>query len=339
MAQTLVLMVMLLLVVQPARLATATLANTGEVRRVFVLQSYSSDYIWSRAINQGLQEALKESPVEWRIWYLDAKRTPDVESQQRAGQEALEQIRSFDPDVLVAVDDAALARVALPAFKDQLRPQVIFCGINAPLARYGLPAANMSGVQERWHVREGFALLQQLIPGTKTVAFLVEQSDAGGFVIDDLQREAREGGPFALELAGLESVRTFQAWKERILYYQTHADALALGLYNALQDEHGAVMAPEEVMAWTNSVNTLPTIGFSDIAMEHGLLCGILESGQEQGFLAGTMVQEVLAGVPAGQLPPQINKQGVVMLNLRTAERLQLHIPYEIIEAAGVVLR
>ncbi|WP_027193028.1 ABC transporter substrate-binding protein [Megalodesulfovibrio gigas] len=308
-------------------------------RRVFVLQSYNPEYVWCRAVNLGLEEALHGIALEIETVYLDAKRIPDPVLLQQAADEAFARMEAFEPHVVVSVDDAAQALLVAPRLKGRDRPQVIFCGVNAPLSKYGFPMANISGVRERWHYREGFALLKRIAPQASRVAFLLEASDAGGYVVDELLRDLAEHGPYDLELAGVEQLRTFQDWKERILHYQTHADALALGLYNALLDDDGTVVHPDAVMAWTNSVNTLPTLGFSDVAMEHDLLCGILESGHEQGYLAGLMVREVLTGVIAGRLPPRINERGVVMVNLKTAEILQLSIPYEIIEAAGVVLR
>ena len=92
-------------------------------------------------------------------------------------------------------------------------------------------------------------------------------------------------------------------------------------------------------MAWTNSVNTKPTLGFADFSLDHDILCGVLESGHEQGFLAGIMALEAMtSGTPAGRLPMRVNDTGMVMLNLKTAERLHIDIPYEIIEAAGAVI-
>jgi ABC-type uncharacterized transport system substrate-binding protein len=47
----------------------------------------------------------------------------------------------------------------------------------------------------------------------------------------------------------------------------------------------------------------------------------------------------VLRGGRAGDLPVTINQQGLVFVNLKTAERLGLVIPYEIIKAAEMVIQ
>jgi ABC-type uncharacterized transport system substrate-binding protein len=328
-------------------LALSSLAAAGDALardpapRVFILQSYNPEYVWTQNINQGIRDALAGLLVDYEYFYLDAKRQPDPKRLQSAGEEALRRIRQWAPQVVVSVDDAAQALVVAPHLKGLASPQVVFCGVNAPLSLYGFPATNVSGVRERWHYREGFALLKRIAPSLRRVTFLVEESESGRFVLEDLREEERRGGPFALELAEASTVKTFQEWQRLILRRQSPADALALGLYNTLKDEAtGRVVSPDDVMAWTNSANTRTTLGFSDIAKDHGLLCGVLESGHEQGFLAGSLARTVLTqGVAAGSLPVEINVRGVVLVNLKTAARLGIKVPYEIIEAAGVVLQ
>lgn len=310
-------------------------------KRVLIVQSYDPDYVWCQQINKGIQDGLQSSGDVTDILYLDAKRAPDPEMLRATSKTSLARIEALAPDVLIAVDDAAQSYLVAPRLKGRKTPQVIFCGVNAPLEKYGYPAENVSGVRERWHFRQGFALIKRMIPSVKHVAVLVEDSESGGYVIDDLWEDFRRNGPFALEVAGAEKIATFQQWRERVSYYQTHADVLAPGLYNTLLDTRsGQVTPPDEVMAWTNAENRKPTLGFSDVAKKHGVLCGILESGYEQGLLAGAMAREILTtGKAAGRLPVRVNLKGLVMVNLKTAEKLEIPVPFEIIEAAGEVLR
>jgi ABC-type uncharacterized transport system substrate-binding protein len=333
-----VILLALALCGRSAALAQPPAAN---VPRVFVVQSYNPEYLWTQHINEGLREALRGLKVNLEYFYMDAKRRPDPEALRQSAQDILRQIEAKSPQVVVTVDDAAQVYLAEPFLKGRAAPQVIFCGVNAPLALYGFPAGNVSGVRERWHFREGFALLKQIAPRLRSVAVLTDDSESSGYILENLREDQRQSGQFALKLAGVEKIHTFQDWRQKVLAYQKRADSLALGMYHSLLDtDTGRVAPPEEVIAWTNSVNKKPTLGFADYAQEHGLLCGVLESGREQGSLAGAMVRSVLEkGVRAGTLPVRINQKGIVLVNLRTAERLGLSIPYEIIEAAGVLVK
>jgi len=316
----------------------AASVSTAE-KQVVVVQSYNQEYIWTQRINEGIKDGLHGSADIEKIFYMDAKRNPSAEHLEKSAKNILTFIDDNNPDIVVCVDDVAQEYLCSKYLKGRKSPQVIFCGVNAPLSKYGYPAENVSGVRERWHYRDAFSLMKKIIPSAQTVAFLVEDSESGGYVLDDLLQEEKANGAYALDLVGAERIKTLRQWKDRILYYKDHADVLALGLYNSLLDEEtGKVADPDSVMQWTNSVIKNPTIGFSDIAKRHGILCGILESGHEQGYLAGKMAAEVLErGVRAGDLPVRINDKGVVFFNLKTAERLGIQIPYRYIEAASEV--
>lgn len=316
-------------------------ARAGQPRRVFVVHSYNPEYIWTHNLNQGLIEALKDLEVVYEYHYMDAKRRPSPEWLKKTAAEAMKKIRAFNPDVVVTVDDAAQEYLAEPFLKGAARPQVIFCGVNADPAKYGFPAENVSGVRETWHFRDGFKLLKRVAPATRKVLFLIDSSESGRYVLDDLHQELARHGAFAVELAAAVAVTTFAQWREVIARDPEGYDAVAMGLYQSILDEvTGRSMDSAELARWTRETTGKPTLGFTDVAMEHQMLCGVLESAHEQGFLAGEMAARVLLnGMKAGELPMRVNEKGVIMLNLGEAERLGLEIPFDLIEAAGVVVR
>lgn len=308
---------------------------------VLVVHSYDPEYIWTQAVSQGIKQGLHGHKVKLETLYLDAKRDPEPEHLRDKALEILERIKASKPQVVITVDDAAQLYLAKPHLKGQASPQVIFCGVNAPLSLYGFPAANVSGVRERWHFREGFALLKKIKPTMRSAALLVDDSESSGFVLDDFKADFKRNGPYAVKIAGVEKIRTYQQWQRLVKYYQSRTDALAFGIYHSLVDETtGRTVSADAVNAWNTANNKLPTLGFADYAEGHGLFCGVLESGHEQGLLAGAMAHTLLnTGAMAGGLPVRINQKGRVVLNLKTAERLGLQIPYEIINAAEVVIK
>jgi len=172
------------------------------------------------------------------------------------------------------------------------------------------------------------------------VAVLTDDSDTSRYLMAGLH-EAAKSAPFALKVTTVEEVHTLQQWQRRVVSFQKKSDALALGLYHSLVDETtGKAVPPAEVMAWTNAVNHLPTLGFADFSKYYGILCGVVQSAQEQGQLAGAMASQILEqGVTAGRLPVRINTMGIILVNLKTAERLGINVPYEIINAAGIVIK
>lgn len=314
-------------------------ACAGPTYRVFVAHSYDAGYDWTGKINQGLEEALSGLDLEVRYFYLNAKHETDAGILHKRGAEAAAAINAFDPDVVVAADDTIQEYLVLPHLMGKHRPQVICCGVNARAERYGYPAANVSGVLEHYYFREGVALLKRIVPSAETIAFLSDSSETSRYIFDDLRHDMQADG-YPLRVLAQETASTFQQWQERVLALQEKADALALVVYHSLKDEKtGHAMPVEDVVRWLNSVVCKPTLGFADFSVDHGLLCGVLESGAEQGYLAGTMVREVLlTNAAAGALPMRGNDKGMVFVNLNTAEALGLDIPYDIIEATALVV-
>ena len=68
----------------------------------------------------------------------------------------------------------------------------------------------------------------------------------------------------------------------------------------------------------------LPFMGLSPQYVRAGALLAISTSYEENGRQAARLVEQVLAGRPAGSLPVSIPEQIAVVFNPRTAERLDL---------------
>lgn len=306
---------------------------------VFVVHSYDAGYLWSQGISQGIREALR-GRAQLDTFYLGVKQDQDPERLGAKAAEILERIEALRPQVVIAADDAAQQHFAAPLLKGRATPQVIFCGLNAPPRKYGYPAQNISGVRSRWHFRQGFDLLKTIAPRVQRLVFLTDASESSGYVLGDLEEDRRQHGAFALQVR-VERAESFQQWQRKVRDSQKRADALAVGIYHSLRDERsGEAVSPEAVIAWTNGVNRLPSLGFSDYAIRHGQLCGVLGSAHEQGAIAGAMARQVLErGVPAGSLPVRINQTGTVLVNLKEAERLGIMVPFAIIEAADVLVK
>jgi ABC-type uncharacterized transport system substrate-binding protein len=308
-------------------------------RRVLVVHSYHPEYSWVARINAGIGAALGDKSVKIETFYMDAKRSHSPAQLAKAARKAWDLVKAFKPDVVLACDDTAQQYFVVPYLRGKSSPQVIFCGVNDDPAKYGYPATNVSGVLERMHYRQSFALLQAILPSVQRVAYVSDDSDTGRGIASEMMKDMFRA-PYCVEVGPVELVGTFARWKQVVLENKDFADAFALPIYHTLYDEEaGRVATPAEVMDWTLSACGKPTVGFVSFAEDDGIMCGVLESGYEQGFEGGRMVLQVLEkGRPAGELPVRSTAQGFSMLNLRSAERLGLLVPYEIIEAAANVV-
>jgi ABC-type uncharacterized transport system substrate-binding protein len=265
---------------------------------------------------------------------MDAKRQPSEAAKLKAAEAARERILSFVPDVVVTTDDIAQAYFARD-FAGKPGPQFVFCGVNAEPELYGYPTNNVTGVLERPHFVETMALLTELCPTARTVAILSDDSETSRFMLQQMQRATGS----AVRIAAIEQASTFLEWQNLVTKHQSGVDALAIVLYHTLKPEPGAPsMAPAEVFAWTQAHNRQPAVGFLEFTIRDGLLGGIAESGEEQGFECGLMVRELLGGRKASELPLKLARSGTVIIHAAALERLGLEVDFEVLDRADLIL-
>ena len=307
--------------------------------RVLIVHSYHPEYSWVARMNAGISAVLNDAYVKTETVYMDAKRSPSPSQLTKAARKVWEKVQTFKPDVVLACDDAAQQYFVVPHLRGKSSPQVIFCGVNEDPVKYGYPASNVSGVLERMHYRQSFALLKVILPAVQRVAYVSDDSDTGRAIASGMMKDMFRA-PYCVEVGPVELVRTFAQWKQAVLGIKDFVDAFALPVYHVLlNEETGKIATPGEVMDWTLSACGKPTVGFLSFAEEEGVMCGVLESGYEQGFEGARMVMQVLDDKsPAGVLPIRTTAQGYAMVNLRSAERLGVLVPYEVIEAAAHVV-
>lgn len=102
------------------------------MKRVLVLNSYHSGYVWGDSVISGIREVFNASEVKVNIRYefMDTKHIrPDVIFRQLRELYAIK-YRQFQFDVVIATDNNALNFQLL--YRDELFPgtPVVFCGIN-----------------------------------------------------------------------------------------------------------------------------------------------------------------------------------------------------------------
>jgi ABC-type uncharacterized transport system substrate-binding protein len=303
-----------------------TLGNTGTsvaADRILLVHSYHEGYAWVDAITAGVNRALEGSTAELEVFYMDTKRKTGEAWKLRAAKSAAEKVETFKPDVIITSDDNAQSYFA-KQYAGKAGPNVVFCGVNAEPSTYGFPAANVTGILERPHVIDSMALLKTLFGGIKTAAVILDDSPTSDSTIDYMKTLA---GSTPLEIVRYDQPNTFDQWKALIGQYQDTVDALAVFVYHTIKETAGGDSIPsKEIMDWTMANNRLPSVGFLDFSIENGILCGIVESGEEHGNLAAQMALQILKGKAAGDIPVRTAKKGTVMFNAKTAKKLGVDI-------------
>jgi putative ABC transport system substrate-binding protein len=102
------------------------------------------------------------------------------------------------------------------------------------------------------------------------------------------------------------------------------------------------VLAPEVVqyMLLFSFRNRIPLLGLSENQARMGALLGLsFESGRDIGVQVVELANEVLSGKSADKIPFTTARKVKLTVNLKTAAKLGLQVPKEILERADLVIQ
>lgn len=315
-------------------LAFATPAIAGG--KILLVHSYHTGYPWVDAITEGVQTALKDSDCELEVFYMDTKRRTSEEWKIKAGELAAKKVEQIQPDVVIAVDDNAQQYFARN-YAGSASPQFAFCGVNAEASKYDYPASNITGVLERPHFKQTVQMLQSMDPSIKKIVVLSDKSPTSEAFYQFMQTET-----VPAEVVAWLNPATFEDWQAAVTEWQDKADAMVIVQYHTVKTSDtpdAESMEPVEVMAWTIANYAKPTAAVQAFGVADGCVCGVVESGQEHGFTAATFALKMIRGAKAGDIEITTAKEGLVLLNLRTAEMRQIHVPTALIRSANEVYK
>ncbi|RLC94977.1 MAG: hypothetical protein DRI77_10470 [Chloroflexi bacterium] len=195
------------------------------------------------------------------------------------------------------------------------------------------PAHNVTGVLERISFTAGFELLQKILPEAQTALFMSDNSAVTNLLMSGA------GGTEELETVPLQVVdqvytNEFETLKSTILEYQDQVDATVLFLPWTIEDASGDHVPQDQVVRWFLQNSSRPSIGFLDILVEEGYLCGVVVDMNRQGFHAGLLGGRILNGESPAEMPiidPVANR---ILINLARADQLGIDIPFEVLQDA-----
>lgn len=231
--------------------------------------------------------------------------------ESKSGPNGEKKVASFKPDVVIAADDNAQAYFAKD-YVGKLKPQFVFCGVNAAASTYGYPSSNMTGILERIFFIQSLELLRQIKRDVRTIAIIGDDGLTFNLVLVYIKTLQSP-----LKVVSFDQPSTFHEWQAWIRKYQATANAIAIRVYQTVKHLPGAEsMSPKEVTAWTVANYKKPMVGFLGFAMTDGVLCGIAESAEEHGLLSAEIAIKILQEKKAGDFPLKTAQKGTVIINV-----------------------
>ena len=302
-----------------------TVVAVQQKPRVLVLHSYHIGYSWTDRVDLGIAEVLNEKAYTVRYHYMDTKRHSSGAYKSRAGTRARKLIDSWEPHVIIAVDDNAQKYVA-KEYIGHPTINIVFSGVNAKPKAYGYDLANnATGILERRPlpmVKE--SILKIFFPGSITskqnspvsVVFITDNSTTSRLNIDLIGRY--EWGP-EINLK-VEKVCTYEEWQAAIKDADDNDDLILINGYKTLisytkgEDDCNTKgkdrISVKEVISWTqDNTSKIAVLGFSSSYVNDGGLIAFSASPVEQGQVASEMTIKIIEGKPANEIPIVSAKQ------------------------------
>lgn len=313
-------------------LVAALATSQSRKPRVLLLHSYHPDYQWVRDLNLGWKRGFdRQTKAHVKVHYLDTKRFPAASSKAKAAHQALHLIRSWKPDVVVAIDDDAQALVG-QRLLEQRGPSLIYAGVQNTPASYGYtrPASTVSGISEAINltaVREALSAPHRPNRSSTAlrIAHLSDQSTYSGSVAAAI----RQFNWSPHRLVSSQQLSSFEGWQQAVLQANRQADVLLITNYHTLLDARRSSSVPSrQVLQWTLRHSPLPMLGTWGFFVEDGGMLALAVSPFEQGETAASLTAATLRGEV---IPPSRrhlrNHEMLVMLRASELKRHGWQLP------------
>jgi hypothetical protein len=298
-------------------------AGPYEGRRILWVDSYHEGFAWSDGVARGVWAILGGSGAQVKVVRMDTKRNPSPEHARKAAEEAMQAVREFAPDVVMASEDNAQRYFVVPFLKGGDVP-VVACGINWDASEYGYPAPNVTGMVEVNLLAEARRMLRRFAAGERT-----------GYIAADSESERKNleiynSRDFRGSLRG-RLVSRFADFGPAFEEVQSRSDMLIMG-GNGGMEGWDDIAAREFLLGSTR----IPTGSFDDYLSPYVVFTFAKEPEEQGEWMAQTALR-VLDGESPGAIPMVENRRVRLIVNLKLARAAGIVLPVSILKTATII--
>jgi putative ABC transport system substrate-binding protein len=243
----------------------------------------------------------------------------------------IRELLTHKPDVILVSSTPAM--LSIKRMLGEIPAAIVFAPVNDPLAS-GIvadlkhPGGQITGVKLP-HVDElRLAWLGQVVPSAHRIFLPYTASDKSAIASVERSRDAAhqlgldlvEYPMLADEDASLAIAAIPADVHAMLIPPESHVESLFPQLLQAAQDRHLPVIAPGEML------------------VKRGATFSYGASKQDMGRRAAKMIDEILKGIPPGDLPVQ-TAESRLTINLVAANKIKLKIPDEALQQADMIIR
>lgn len=297
--------------------------STYSGKKILHVASYHAGFEWTDGINRGIETGLKDTGIEYKVFYMDTKRNPTEAWKKTEAAKAKTLLEEFKPDVVITSDDDAAKYLIVPNYKDADLP-FVFCGINWDASPYGFPYKNVTGMVEVELIPIIIGHLKKHAKGerigTLTMEGLTERKVVHNYI--DILKIPVTQSYFA---------KTFDEWKANFLKLQTEVDMLIVLNYVGI-----AGWDTEAARHFVEQNIRIP-VGASFPWLMPFALLGITNIPEEQGLWSAQTALKILDGTKPADIAITKNKDGKLFINMRIADKLGIQFNKALLKTAEIV--
>lgn len=292
-------------------------------KKIYFLDSYHESYPPRTLTRNAFEKKLSGQGISIRYEYLNAKIDKDPKILAETSLAIRDRIREWNPDCIIAADDAINKYLISPYLKDSPIP-VIFIGVNWTIEEYGYPTDNITGQIE-------VELFEQLLNNLRSHS----SGNRVGLLTGDTLTD-RKNVEIYKEILGDDLVKTvlvneFNEWKEAFIQIQEDVDILFLRHINGISDWNQS--EAEELVYFKTKI---PTGTVHNEMKELAMVC-FPKMDEEYGEYAAETAVQILSGSSPSAIPVSKNKRSKVLLNMNLAKGLSIKFSSELMEIATLI--
>lgn len=292
--------VLILLLILSLTVLPASAVKKDDERYIMILHSYHPTLKWTADIQEGIFGGFGPIPknTTFAIEYLDWKNFPY--SQNLEKNEELLRFRYGErhTDLLITTDDAAL--IFCLQHRDTLfsNAPIVFTGLNGFESIQPLQYPRVTGVIEAINPEETLESIFHLLPDTREVLVLCEYTESGQEISHTIQH-ASERFTDKAQFTYVGNITT----QEVLDTMRTLEQGTVVLIGSWSTDHTGTVLDIGDFAEKVAKLSPVPVFNLYDFNIGRGTVGGSILSAYGQGYAAGEMARDILAGKNPSSIP------------------------------------
>jgi putative tryptophan/tyrosine transport system substrate-binding protein len=242
---------------------------------------------------------------------------------------SIRKVSAIGADIIITYG----APITLTAMRETDDIPIVFVDVYGPVETgitksMTLTGRNLTGVSSRVPMITLIKTALEIKP-IRTMGVIYNSREMGSLVqLKEIKRLAAQQG-FAVIEMNVSSPAGLDAGLNNLL-------ARVDGIYVS---ECAAGSKGFEKIVHKANEHKIPVLSQMPDAADKGALVSLEVSPTEQGQLAGESAVKVLNGRKAGQIPIATPKKVEMIINMRAAKALDLHVPFQVLSAATKIMK